>query len=263
MSAATPGPEEPPDEGSTFPYRVRFDEAGPDGLVRTSTLLRYAQDVAWLDSDRHGFDRAWYRARGLAWVVRAVELEIAEPIPLGSGLWVMTRVAGMRKVWARRRADVRAADGSLAAWLHTDWVLVDGGGRLVRVPPAFPEAFRVPHVAIEMARVAPAPPPADATRLALRARPHELDPMGHVNNAAYVDWLEETLPDVQLAAGAVASAGTPAPSRAIPRRYVLDYAASAVPGEDLRAESWPADGGWRHRLVRASDGEELFRALVR
>ena len=30
----------------TVEFRVRFDEAGPDGLVRTSTLLRYAQDLA-------------------------------------------------------------------------------------------------------------------------------------------------------------------------------------------------------------------------
>ena len=48
-------------------YRVRFDEAGPDGLLRASGLLRYAQDVAWMHSEALGFDRAWYRERDLAW----------------------------------------------------------------------------------------------------------------------------------------------------------------------------------------------------
>ena len=27
-------------------YRVRFDEAGPDGILRTSGLMRFAQDLA-------------------------------------------------------------------------------------------------------------------------------------------------------------------------------------------------------------------------
>ena len=66
------------------PYRVRFDEAGPDGLARTSTILRYAQDVAWLHSTARGFDREWYTQRSLTWLVRAAELEIIAPVPLGT-----------------------------------------------------------------------------------------------------------------------------------------------------------------------------------
>jgi len=44
-------------------YRVRFDEAGPDGRLRTSGLLRYTQDLAARHSEALGYDRAWYRAR--------------------------------------------------------------------------------------------------------------------------------------------------------------------------------------------------------
>src|SRR5215213_5141450 len=71
------------DNGYLAGYRVRFDEAGPDGLVRSSALLRYAQDVAWRHSEHLGFDRGWYQARGLGWVVRGLELEVREPIPMG------------------------------------------------------------------------------------------------------------------------------------------------------------------------------------
>ena len=52
-------------------YRVRFDESVPTGTIRTSGLLRYAQDVAWMHSDALGFDRDWYQARSLTWLVRA------------------------------------------------------------------------------------------------------------------------------------------------------------------------------------------------
>ena len=37
-------------------YRVRFDEAGPDGHLRTSGFMRYAQDLAWQHSADLGFD---------------------------------------------------------------------------------------------------------------------------------------------------------------------------------------------------------------
>jgi len=45
-----------PDQCSS-PYRVRFDEAAPDGRIRTSVLLRYAQDLAWYHSAYRGFTR--------------------------------------------------------------------------------------------------------------------------------------------------------------------------------------------------------------
>ena len=64
-------------------YRVRFDEAGPGGRLRTSGLMRYAQDVAWQHSTALGFGRDWYLERGLTWLVRSAELEVLAPIPMG------------------------------------------------------------------------------------------------------------------------------------------------------------------------------------
>ncbi len=61
-NARRPGPGRVPvsdrtPDTCTVPYRVRFDEAGPDGFLRTSVLLRYAQDVAWHHSASRGFGR--------------------------------------------------------------------------------------------------------------------------------------------------------------------------------------------------------------
>ena len=46
------------------PFRVRFDEAAPDGRIRTSVLLRYARIPAWFHSALRGFTREWYRDAG-------------------------------------------------------------------------------------------------------------------------------------------------------------------------------------------------------
>ena len=83
-------------------YRVRCDEAGPDGRLRTSGLLRWTQDLAAQHSDALGYDRAWYRERGLTWLVRTAELEIGAPIRYGAEVVGSTRVVGFRRVWSRR-----------------------------------------------------------------------------------------------------------------------------------------------------------------
>lgn len=238
-------------------YRVRFDEAGPDGLLRTSGLMRYAQDVAWRHSTALGFGREWYLDRGLTWLVRSAELEVVRGVPMGGDVAARTQVVGQRRVWARRRGEFRTGDGTLAAWVHTDWVMIDRRGALTRIPDVFGEAFRIPEADGQITRVALPPTPDGAIRRRFAVRPHELDPMDHVNNAVYLDWLEEAI----LAADPV---GGSAAIAAAPRRYRLEYAAAADAGMNLADAVWPdGDGGttWSYRLG-VPGGPDVFRAAV-
>jgi acyl-ACP thioesterase len=255
------GPADPLGEAALVheaPYRVRFDEAGPDGLLRTSALLRYAQDVAWLHSTDRGFDREWYRERGLTWLVRAAELEILAPVPMGTTIVSRTRVVGQRRVWARRRGEFLLPDGSLAGWVHTDWVMIDARGALTRIPAIFADVFRIPETSGQIGRVSLPPIPDATPRHAFTVRPHELDPMDHVNNAVYLDWLEEAL--LRADPGAA-----PRAIAAIPRRYRLEYAAAAAAGARLEDAAWRDGDRWHYRLAFAGDdgaapGGEGFRA---
>lgn len=234
------------------PYRVRFDEAGPDGHLRASGLLGYAQDVAWRHSEARGYDRAWYAERRLAWLVRAAEVEVVDPIPMGTTVEVTTAVAGFRRVWARRRSEVRLPDGRAAASVLTDWVLVDERGAVVRIPAEFGDAFPggVPDIAL--LRVAVPEPPTDATASLIVVRRHDLDPNDHPNNAVYLDWLEE----------AVLATGDPLDGLFDgPTRYRLEYATAALPGEALQATTWRGADGWWH-LLRGADGRICVRGHV-
>ncbi len=233
-------------------YRVRFDEAGPSGLLRTSELLRYAQDVAWLHSAVRGFDRDWYGERRLTWLVRAAEFEVLQPVPLGATILSRTAVIGQRRVWARRRGEFRLDDGTLAGWVHTDWVMIDGRGALTRIPQIFADEFRIPEATGQIGRVPIGPSPASAAKRHYAVRPSELDPMNHVNNAVYLDWLEEAIAAVEPDAPELA---------AIPRRYRLEYALAADAGAILSDEVWRADPGWAYRVV-TSDGTDAFRATL-
>jgi acyl-CoA thioesterase FadM len=230
-------------------YRVRFDEAGPDGVVRTSAYLRYAQDIAWRHSEDRGFDRAWYAQQGRWWVVRAVDLEVRTPVLMGRTIRLATAVVGHRRIWARRHGEARAVDGTLAAVIDTDWVIVDGRGRIVRIPEDFGEAFPNPEIEGEILRADRTPEPADVSRMSIRVRPQDLDPMGHVNNAVYLDWIDEALDAAGLGE-----------ARRLPRRLRMEYAASAGPGDEVEVRTWLVDDGWNARLLRAADGSDLVRA---
>jgi len=230
--------------------RIRFDECGADGWLRSSAALRYAQDVAWAHSESAGFDRGWYADRGLMWLVRCLELELRGTATSGATVGVSTEVTGWRRVWARRHSEIRGGDGMLLAVVTTDWVLLGPGGAPVRIPPDILAAFpgRLPD--FQPARVGLPGPPDDARIGSLVVRRHELDPMGHANHAVYADWVEE----------AVADADGEAAVADVPRTMALEFVRSATVGVEVRSATWRMpDGAWACRLTD-TDGAELLRA---
>jgi len=236
--------------------RVRFDEAGPDGLLRTSGLLRYTQDLAAQHSAALGYDRAWYAARGLTWLVRTAELEVSGPIPHGAVLTGTTRVVGFRRVWSRRETTFHLGLDPLAV-VRIDWVLLDVRGAPTRIPPEFDVFFPdgLTATALQLGRVSLGASPPTAMRRPIEVRPHELDPLDHVNNAVYADWLDEAVLAAAPAEGA-------AIVRSVPRRVLFEYALPAGPGEGLESACWASADGWSCRILRVADGAELLRARL-
>jgi acyl-ACP thioesterase len=237
-------------------YRVRFDEAGPDGRLRTSGFMRYAQDLAWQHSADLGFGRAWYAERGLTWLVRAAELVIHEAPEMGSTLTARTAIVGIRRVFARRRGEFLLADGTPAGWVHTDWVLIDARGALTRIPSIFPETFGGAELMGSVGRIPLPPTPPHAVHRRFAVRPHEIDPMDHANNAVYLDWLEDSIHAAADAAAARAA------TTDLPRRYRMEFVLAAEAGTELEGAAWRDGDGWSYRLTGAEGGADRFRAQV-
>jgi acyl-ACP thioesterase len=130
----------------------------------------------------------------------------------------------------------------------TDWVLLDSRNRVVRIPEDFGLAFTNPEVKSEILRVEP-PSGEASSEIELGVRPCDLDPLDHVNNAVYVDWLEEALE----------AAGWREATEALPRTYRLEYLASAARGDRVKVVIEGAPSAWKASIRRA-DGGELVRA---
>ncbi len=230
-------------------YRVRFEECGPDGLVRGSALLGIVQDVAWQHSEAVGLTRAWYAERGLLWLVRALDVRLLAPIAQGDAITAVTRIEGYRRVLARRVTRVASPDGTPVARVLTDWVMTANGGPARiddEIVARFPDAGT-----FEPVRVDRSDPPPDAAALPLAVRLRDIDPVQHVNNGVYLDLLDES---VDAAGGALLST--------FPRRALLEYVDAARRADALVARAWPADAGWGHRLERAADGSTLLRGRL-
>lgn len=244
---------QPPTEAdlqASLAYRVRFDEATPTGAIRTSVLLRYAADLAAIHSDRRGFGREWYRRRGLAWLVRGVDLELHEPIRHGDEIVGTTRAVAARKVLARRLTEFVDAGGRPVATLVVDWALTSVAGVPTRIPPVFDSVFGMTVRSFEPIRVRTLPP-AGSPGVDRRVRPQELDPMDHVNNAVYLDWAEEAIQTIEPASAAL---------DALPRRWRLEYLGSAGPGAAVRTVSWPDGTGWSVRIGDAASDDPFVGA---
>jgi acyl-CoA thioesterase FadM len=229
-------------------YRVRFDEADSTGHLRPSGFLRYAQDLAWLHSEAAGFDRAWYEERGTFWVVRIASLRLLRPVRYGDQLDGTTRVVGWRRVWARRHAEFQLTDGTVAAVADTDWVLLTLEGRPTRIPDEISRHF-APGSNYRPEKVEVDATPDDAFVSLVQVRPADVDPLGHLNNAAYLDLIDEALQPL----GRVSSG---------PSSYQVEFLRPAMRGSSLRIAAWRARGGALGVRMTDRAGIEAARALV-
>jgi len=233
------------------PYRVRFDEAGPDGYLRASGFLRFAQDLAWIHSERAGFDRDWYRERRLLWLARAIELDVLAQVPYSHDLDVSTELTGFRRVWARRRSEFKpAGEERIIALAVTDWVLITEEGRPVRPPQEILDVFGSDFGGFTPMRMEAPTIPESASPREFRPRRSELDPMAHVNNAAYLDYMDEQFLGLERIRH-----GLP-----VPRRYRAEFLASAEAGAKVTGRGWSEDSAWLYQLW--GDERELFRARL-
>ena len=83
-----------------------------------------------------------------------------------------------------------------------------------------------------------------------RVRHHELDSLGHVNNATYLNYLEQAAIDHAAAAGFSEDALREVGGVFVARRHEIDYLQPAKANDLLQVVTWPVDLG-AARAIRA------------
>lgn len=93
--------------------------------------------------------------------------------------------------------------------------------------------------------------PRSAYRLLVRVRFHECDPLGHVNNAVYLNYLEQAAIDHATAVGwSQAELEEKAGGVFVARRHEIDYLRPAVEGDLLEVITWAETMGMATAMRR-------------
>ena len=188
---------------SEIPFTIRYDECDAYGHLNNAVYLRYMQEAAIRASNEAGLGTEQYAAMRHHWLIRETEIEYLQALRAGERVVIRTWNEGMRRTTARRRyAFSWPGTGEPAANAWTDWVFLDSdSGRPAKIPPAvqaafFPETGRAPGFTRALFPGIPPGPP-EIYKMIRRVEWRDIDPMKHLNNAAYLSYAEDCA--VQLA----------------------------------------------------------------
>jgi acyl-ACP thioesterase len=221
-------------------FRVRSFEIDGHRRALLKTLTNYLQETAI----RHAIELKVARGQmeeHLTWMLSRLRLEMKRWPHWGDEVEVRTWPSGLKGLFALR-------DFELKGWgvATSGWVVVDVHKRRpVRVPEAV-KALRPenPERALVGFETLPAPEPVQyAASFAVRWT--ECDMNGHANQASYVGWAVDVLPDEFLAAHR-------------PTSLEIEFRAEARPGDVVVSES----DGSNCILRREADGKELARLRI-
>jgi acyl-CoA thioester hydrolase len=251
-----------------FRYRTPVWQADLDafGELRCCTLLKLLQETATRASTDAGFDPVYYRRSATMWLVRRTTLTVLAPMRYGDELEVETAIADFRRVRSRRDYEIRVGT-DMVARAQTDWVYVDAArGQPRRIPSEMQRAFASDDAAPLPRPPFPEPdPPATAAVSERRVELHELDALRHVNNANYVNYVEQAVHDAITRAGWPLTRLLASGGRLRLASHDLEYFDAAVGDDRLEVVTWPdalteATVAWHTIVRRAQQLRPLLRA---
>ncbi len=183
----TPEFHPPPERGRRFTQRrrVRLGDVNAANRLRLDAVACYLQDVAGDDVDDVGVEGAW--------VLRRTEMGIKHLPRYGQEVELTTFCSGTGSRWAERRTTL-AVDGAPVVDTVAIWVYVDRAGRPARLGEWFFDYYGEAAGGRRVSGRLRLPPPADGlTTRPWPVRATDFDLLGHMNNAAYWEAVEDEL----------------------------------------------------------------------
>ena len=119
-----------------YRFRVRHDELDSFGHLNNAVCVKYMQEAAIQASADAGYSLQWYEERGVAWVIRRLEIRYYLQVRYGDELEVTTWISECGRSTCVREYDVtRTIDGARVARGRALWVYIDSkSGRPIRLP---------------------------------------------------------------------------------------------------------------------------------
>lgn len=190
----------------TANYKVRVSDAGADGKLKLPALLQMLQEIATEHAEILKVDFDTLRPQGLGWALSKIAAEIEKLPRWGDRVEIETwasdkdRIATYREFTAR---DLNSGEPLFKA--RSQWLLFDfDKRRLARTERIddFPRIAGRYAFDYDFSERPAAPSPDAPNAVACNAGICDIDLNGHVNNAVYMEWALDALPDMPAAAPA-------------------------------------------------------------
>lgn len=252
----------------TRTFRVRYYECDGYGHVSNANYLRYMQEAAFDASTAAGYGPAAYSEMDRIWLIRETDIEYLQPLRHGDSVEVKTWVVDFHRVRSRRAYEMRnAATGDLVAKAMTDWVFLElSTMRPVAIPPEMAAGFwpegAPPEVPPRKKRAAPPPPPPGVFVLRQKVDWGDIDPMKHVNNSAYIRFMDNAAFEVGRAHGWPAERYLREGFGVHVHSHHIEYKQAAVMDDELEISTWVSElrrvSAIRHYAIRRASDQELL-----
>ncbi len=249
-------------------FRVRHYECDAFGSLNNANFVRYMQETAFDASTAAGYDQARYAELGHHWLIRETDIEYLKPVRYGDTVNVKTWVIDFHRVRSRRAYEFTLFDsGETVAEAVTDWVYLENeSAKPATIPEEMISAFFPdgPPTSIPPRRRFPAlpAPPTNNFEIHRRVIWQDLDPVQHVNNAVYLNYVEECGMQVLAAHGWPINRMLEDNFAILIRRHQIQYRQPAILGDELIISTWASyvrrSHATRHYVIqRKSDGVQL------
>lgn len=181
----------------TEDIRVRAYETDIHNLWKPSAFFLAFQDAATNHAANLGYDYHSMHGAGRAWVLSRMKVYFYRFPSMGDPLTVRTWPSGIRqKIFFSRELEVISPQGDKYAAATSAWLLIDSRSRRMLLPEALPGALPE-NPGLEALNEDLMKIPASnglAEKFTVRAAYSDVDLLGHVNNARYIDWIMDCFP---------------------------------------------------------------------
>ncbi len=244
-----------------IPLTLPRHAANPRGVGRAAEVWRLFQEAAVIASIRVGWPPERYTESGTGFVVYGMTVrhdrEVVYGEPLEAETWVPSFARG---ILSRREIRLSGPGGPVAATTQR-WVHVGPGLKPARASPELLRALTL-HDRGEPELCLPTFAPLPGVEGAGRSFSFEvwhtwMDPLGHVNHPAYVDFCDEAT------CRALAAAGLD-PQQLVPVAEQVDWKRGAVAGERVVVRTCAVgltgagDAVLSHQIVGEGEGAPLY-----
>ena len=249
------------------PAQVRFGNVDQSDRLTLGGIFSFFQEAALSHAADLGVGREALERLGQAWILSRFSLFVRRRPAYGETVQVSTWPRSWEKLFALRDYEIRDASGAAVVCGRAGWLVLDMEKRIpLRIQPiadALP-----PNEGIDAFPASPAAlgPAANLTKTAeRRALYSDIDYNGHVNNARYIQWIQDVTGGEILAAAAqirldINYLGEVMPGDAV---ELLTAPLEETASEDHNSGLYPFSRGPGFAYEGRRAGKAVFRAELR